>query len=310
MKIITWWYYWSRYLLRTKHEAAWKRAGIRYVNRPFLNREETNQQIAQGLSKADPLMICRIGANEAFTMRTFEFDHNKNKKKALQQLCNCAGFFPEEEKYAYQFLETMKKAYQEVDICGVLECPFDDYFIHKYMRRNCKITLLHCLEPFLLAEPWTMKLQNKKVLVIHPFEQSIRKQYAKREMLFSTPNLLPEFELLTLKAVQTAAGEKDERFTTWFEALEYLRDEAYKIDFDIALIGCGSYGLPLAAEIKKMGKQAIHLGGGLQILFGIKGRRWDENPMINQFYNEHWIYPDESETPKASSLVENSCYWK
>ena len=44
-----------------------------------------------------------------------------------------------------------------------------------------------------------------------------------------------------------------------------------KFDFDVALIGCGAYGFPLAAKLKTAGKQAIHLGGVLQALFGIKG---------------------------------------
>ena len=45
-------------------------------------------------------------------------------------------------------------------------------------------------------------------------------------------------------------------------------------EFDLCLIGCGAYGLPLAAAVKKMGKQAIHIGGSLQLLFKIKGKCW------------------------------------
>lgn len=46
---------------------------------------------------------------------------------------------------------------------------------------------------------------------------------------------------------------------------------AMKINFDTAIIGCGAYGMPLAAQIKNAGRQAIHLGGAVQLLFGIKG---------------------------------------
>ena len=46
--------------------------------------------------------------------------------------------------------------------------------------------------------------------------------------------------------------------------------------FDVAIIGCGAYGMPLAAMLKQAGKQAIHLGGATQLLFGIKGKRWEE----------------------------------
>lgn len=310
MRLFSWWYYWGRYLLRTKASSIWKKLEFRFVEIPFLNQEETNRYLTERLSSSEPFMACRIGANEAFTMRTFEFEHHKNKKKALKQLCDCAGFFPEDEKYVYQFKDVMKRAYGEADVCGVLQCPFDDYFINQYTKKECKATILNYLEPFGLLNPWTAQLQDKRVLVIHPFEKTIRAQYKKREKLFEDKNILPSFELLTFKAIQTAAGEADSRFATWFEALHYMLEKIKYLDFDIALIGCGAYGLPIAAEIKRMGKKAVHIGGGLQILFGIKGRRWDENPAINRFYNEYWVYPDESETPRGSSMVENSCYWK
>lgn len=96
--------------------------------------------------------------------------------------------------------------------------------------------------------------------------------------MFDNPDILPEFELKTLKAVQTLAGEKEDRFKTWFEALNYMYTEAMKIDFDIAIIGCGAYGMPLASMLKEAGKKAIHMGGVTQILFGIKGKRWEEEP--------------------------------
>ena len=41
-------------------------------------------------------------------------------------------------------------------------------------------------------------------------------------------------------------------------------------NFDIALIGCGAYGFPLAAFVKGIGKKAVHIGGPLQLFFGIK----------------------------------------
>lgn len=72
--------------------------------------------------------------------------------------------------------------------------------------------------------------QRKKVLVIHPFEDSIRKQYEKRRVLFKNPQLLPDFELKTLKAVQTSGSATDERFATWFDALQYMCDECDRID--------------------------------------------------------------------------------
>ena len=81
-----------------------------------------------------------------------------------------------------------------------------------------------------------------------------------------------------------------------------------KLNFDIAIIGCGAYGFPLAAAVKRMGKQAIHLGGATQLLFGIRGNRW-ENSELRRFFNEYWVKPGIDEIPSHAGKIENGCYW-
>ncbi|MCR5064109.1 MAG: hypothetical protein K6A89_12590, partial [Treponema sp.] len=109
---------------------------------------------------------------------------------------------------------------------------------------------------------------------------------------------------------QTIAGNTD-GYSSWFEALEATKKKIDEVDFDIALLGCGAYGLPLGAYIKSKGKTAIHIGGALQLLFGIKGNRWivNDDPVI-QLFNEYWTYPFDSDTPPNSNIVENNTYWK
>ena len=58
-----------------------------------------------------------------------------------------------------------------------------------------------------------------------------------------------------------------------------------------------------------MGKSAIHMGGAIQHLFGIKHARGLNNPSIKKDYNEFWVFPDESERPKGSEKIEGGCYW-
>ncbi|MCD7883766.1 MAG: hypothetical protein LUI87_08725 [Lachnospiraceae bacterium] len=81
------------------------------------------------------------------------------------------------------------------------------------------------------------------------------------------------------------------------------------MDFDVAIIGAGAYGLPLAAYCKERGAQAIQMSGATQILFGIKGKRWDDHPFISSLYNEYWVRPNESETPPLKQKVEGGSYW-
>ena len=190
------------------------------------------------------------------------------------------------------------------------------------LNENVHKVQLETLYPFFVNKPWTLALKGKKVLVVHPFDQSIRYQYLHRDKLFENKDILPEFELITFRAVQSVAGTKTP-FKDWFEALKYMEDKISEIDFDICIIGCGAYGLPIAAHVKKIGKKAFHLGGGTQLLFGIKGKRWEENyPKVwnyrpnesintnyNDLFNKFWGYPDEKEKPDNAKSVENACYW-
>jgi hypothetical protein len=190
----------------------------------------------------------------------------------------------------------------------------EEYFIRKYMPKCEATTFLQNLESFRCKNnPWTSALKDKKVLVVHPFSELISNQYNNyRNMLYHGTDILPRFDLRTVKAVQTIAGNKDSRFDTWFDALDYMVDESLKQEFDIAIIGCGAYGFPLAAELKKHGKQAFHLGGVTQTLFGIRGKRFDEAEdysLLRNFYNEYWCHPAEGDKPQGFTNVEGGCYW-
>ena len=89
-----------------------------------------------------------------------------------------------------------------------------------------------------------------------------------------------------------------------------MQNDIDKIDFDIALLGCGAYGMPLGSFIKtKKKKTAIYIGGGLQILFGIKGTRWDSHEVVSNLYNSYWTRPSDLEKPNNHMSVENGCYW-
>lgn len=287
-----------------------------YANHCVLGLNRTNKAISEMIQSGKPFMVARFGNTELSVMtsvlkrRIFgsTTENDARLEEWFQNLQDLSGFFPDQIEMVEQFTDLMLDSCKAVDVLAMYHCHMDDYMVTEYMRK-CKVTFLNHIEPWRCINPWTAALQGKKVLVIHPFDESIRQQYQKRNQLFLNANVLPEFELKTLKAIQTIAGETDERFSTWFDALEYMYQEAMKIDFDIAILGCGAYGFPLAAKIKRAGKQAIHMGGVTQILFGIKGRRWLDNPRSGIAFNDTWVFPKDSETPKKCNIVENHCYW-
>lgn len=225
-------------------------------------------------------------------------------------MANNAGFFPADDASLDAISEMYLDRLKQVDVMGVWFNQFEDVICNTYCR-DTKLIDLHCLEPFRFTNPWSAELAGRKVLVIHPFAESIRRQYAeKRRLLFPSADVLPDFELNTLQAVQSIAGSKV-GFDTWFDAYRHMCDEMARIDFDVCLIGAGAYGLPLAAFAKDLGKQAIHLGGVTQILFGIKGARWEREyaDSTAMLFNEYWTRPLASETPAHKERVDRGCYW-
>lgn len=259
----------------------------------------------------EPFMAARVGFNEMSMMKAYDF-HKKGKfKDVLTNMCDAAGFFPYDYELGYPFLKLMEEAFSEVDVLALMNSPLEDYYANHYLRAEAQVTPFQVMDFWNYADSWTKALEGKKVLVVHPFVDTIQKQYEKREKIFTNEKFLPQFELTTYKAVQTAGGEKDSRFSTWFEALDFMSGEIAKLDFDIAIVGCGAYGFPLAAGIKKTGRQVVHMGGVSQILFGIKGNRWmKKNSTIVPFMNEEWIWPSPEETPVDVNKMEGGPYFQ
>lgn len=285
----------------------------KYNGKSILKDLDGQLCIYNRLSLAKPCMIGRFGAVELLLINHYlriknhiSLDYSKNIR---EQAKYCAGIFPNDNKTLNKVAEIYLNAIKDLDILAVWNFEDIEEYLVKYYTKNINLIDLDSISSWKHNQfPWTKYLENKKVLVIHPFKKSIEKQYKNRDKLFINKDILPEFkELIVLKAVQSIGGSTE--FDDWVEALEYMKSEIDKIDFDIALIGAGAYGLPLASYIKKKGKQAIHYGGSLQMLFGIAGKRWKINGDLDKLQNEFWIYPSDDEKPYTYKKTEGGCYW-
>jgi len=299
------------------------------------NPERASKIINQQLVKDCPCMIARFGSTELYCLANYLGTQKGFVKsfipflfakaepwwimpQRVSDLKNCSGFFSaDEEGQIERFCELMLADMKDVDILG--SWVSKEYLVETYITNAVRIHLPY-LEPYYANEPWTCALTGKKVLVVHPFAEQIKQQYTQnRTHLFEDTRILPEFEIKVLRAIQSLGGE-DNGFVSWFDALDYMKSEMDKIDYDICIIGCGAYGFHLAAHAKRMGKKAIHMGGATQLLFGIKGNRW-EDPMYGvkewglpygfytKMFNEFWIKPGEEGRPKNAEQVEGACYW-
>lgn len=308
--IIEYYYYYIKYVNRRVIWALFKKNwGVNYGRKVMLAKDG-NEILYHLIKNQKPFIAGKFGCTEIGAIsevRKTDLKLGKIRSSDRRTLLINSGFFPNDDEHIKKFAELYLDLMEHIDVLGVWNTRFEDYFVKKYLT-NSQLSNSQFLESYYFDKPWSSALKGKKVLVIHPFAETILSQYQKRELLFENKEVLPEFELVTLKATQTIAGNKSE-FNTWFDALDCMYEKAMAINFDIALVGCGAYGLPLAVKIKLAGKQAIHTGGATQILFGIKGARWDENPKVARMYNKYWVRPNAKEIPRNSEKVENACYW-
>jgi len=266
--------------------------------------------IKEELLNDKPSMIARFGSTEIKAIiypKMPQPFRSIIKDSFFSNMDILSGFFPSNEENIRKFSDLMIEDMKLLDILG--SWRIEERFLQKYYPSAQRIQL-SALEPYLQKDPWTEVLEGKKVLVIHPFNETIERQYIQnRTQLFKDKRVLPEFKSLeTIKAVQTIAGNRA-GFKDWFEALNFMKSEIDKKEFEIAIIGCGAYGFPLAAHVKRLGKKAIHLGGPTQLLFGIKGKRWIERDDFNSIINDHFIFPNFQDRPQNSTKVEGGCYW-
>lgn len=286
-----------------------------------LFNQQANDYIREKLRSGEPCMISKFGTIElnnlvSLTLINKKCDSMKEcfiklyyrllQNDYLDALCKNAGFFPNDTNLLPHFYDIYHKSIKNIDILG--SYIKEEIIFRDELQNAIKVNLDGYYAPFLFSNPWTIALTGKKVLLIHPFVEEAKIQYKKRSILWNDKDVLPEFTLITYKSVQSMLNIETPH-KTWFEALNKMQTDISKIDFDIALVGCGAYGMPIASYIKDMGKQAIHLAGWTQVLFGIIGKRWEDNPQVAPFINENWIRPDKNNIPNNASKIENGCYW-
>ncbi len=177
---------------------------------------------------------------------------------------------------------------------------------------------LRDIEPYYTDEirQWTRLLRGERVCAVSPFYLSLPAGYRARAEIWPNASrangLLPEFKSFSGVRSYFApliGGATHSWTTDWEGAVDKMEAEVLKTRARVVLIGCGGLGMILGARLKKKGLICVVMGGALQILFGIKGKRWNEHDTISRFYNENWITPKAAEIPPGANLIENGCYW-
>jgi hypothetical protein len=170
------------------------------------------------------------------------------------------------------------------------------------------------LEPYYVAaaSQWTQCLAGKKVAVVSSFTKTIQSQLKKE--VWSVPLFPADVEFSFVQtgyspSLALGKGTWPGGVNSWEDAADYVVKNVVYSGAEVALIGCGGLGMVIGGRLKAKGVSAIVLGGAIQVLFGIKGRRWANHDVISSFWTDQWVWPAEDEVPGGAVLVEGGCYW-
>jgi hypothetical protein len=233
-----------------------------------------------------------------------------------------AGIFPMTEASIKQWFKEYVKATMSVDCMAAgwyTPLARAELTYLSQIAPKAKLVPLRSIEPYYCTPDhhWTTALAGHRVTVVSSFVESMKEQIEFKDAVWGDKHktLLPSSTTWSFvrsyysPALALGRCEWPAPIQSWSDAVEYLEKDVLDTQPRIVLLGCGGLAMPLAGRLKKKGIICVVMGGAIQLLFGIKGRRWEQHPQISQLFNDDWILPSPSEIPKGASQVEGGCYW-
>lgn len=251
-----------------------------------------------------PRSIVRMGNVEATQMliKTDEIYH---------QMPTNAGFFGD-QKDLKEWRRAMYLALVNADLnLRVVSCP-SFYVCDEVLNKlQLFVPTLPYVEDIEFWKSLIINLNTNNLCFVSYFaeEMNQRKSLIKNKIFNDKKTQWHDTDPTLWKFVfsENTIKGNEPKDKTYNEVYQDLLKRCLESDAKIYFLACGCYGIPLCNDLKKAGKKAVYVGGFLQLLFGLKGKRWDDRELVNQYYNKHWKYP--SKKPKNAELVEGACYW-
>lgn len=297
---------------------------------PFTDQDKINSflylqnYLLEKIKKKEPFFIGRLSGNEpnlcgkVLTTKTLD-------KKLLCDMLTCAGIQMLSNEDIKQYVKLYNSSCKNSNILSVwsgsMYTQAKSYydFLDKMYPQQKRICA-QALEPFYFTDHSEYKyneiFKNKKVLIITSHKETTKQQLKHHANIFNKPIFDETTEFHIYKPVQQNGGNHDSN--SWLFHFDKMKNELIElnktIEFDIAMVSCGGFGMILSDFIySELKKNVIYVGGGLQLYFGIIGNRWKTHPIVSKLINDKWTNVVEEDKPPTLSsnprLCENSCYW-
>ena len=252
-----------------------------------LSNEEGNQWISEHFQRGGAFVAGRLSMGSELCLLTAFRNGHILDKTSCNGAHNNAGIYPETPEILRTYAEILSAALAQLNETDVMATFGLAAEVPILREMPTAVTKNRVLEPYYFGNPWSRHLKNKTVLIVHGFVPSIKCQLRRQSTLFSNPLVLPEFRPKFVHMPFAFGGRMPHgSYVETLEAVKTMIDNDG--EFDVAIVSTGAYGMPLAVYCKTAhNATAIAMGGGAQVLFGLKGHRWDSRQVIRKLYNSH-----------------------
>tara|TARA_R110002051_G_scaffold36286_1_gene79047 strand:+ start:1600 stop:2352 length:753 start_codon:yes stop_codon:yes gene_type:complete len=234
--------------------------------------------------------------------------------KPNKQLWTNAGLYGDYNSY----LDWKKLYIESIKECDVLSyvytCP------SFYISVGDTLTSLGIYKPMIPYFEWAeyylkffeiLSKKNKKIGIISSFYRDIIEQVKKITLIYPDfPDINPDL-FVVVESYNTNNNNVPEGHTGFNYTLQDLATRVLEHDdVDFWFVSCGCYGMPLQAILKNANKNSMYVGGLIQILFGIMGKRWENRPEVMNHLSIHWKTAEYLDVKTMGNLakIENGCY--
>jgi len=246
--------------------------------------------------------------------------HRKAYELALKYHCERqVGIYPSDARSVLAFAAFHARHVANLDWLGLFGAPMEPAIVAHH-RFAAKPIHYRDIEPdrSVPSDParcYLDSLRGKRLLLLAPFADLLRQRATQADFEGTWSRIGKRwFHPAGVDAIEFPYGydpETQRRFPTALHLFDHIVEQVERKPFDVALIAAGGLGIPLASRIKTLGRVAISLGGHLQVLFGVRGKRWREREFWQQnYFNAHWVAMPERYHPAAKDRVsDNGAYW-
>ena len=283
--------------------------------------------IQNALTNHSGFSLGKIGFSEQFFLNhpmVMQLSLNSRQLSAYQLLANVhclrqSGVFPTDFKFLTSFSDFFSKSVSRLDVLGLFGAPQELEIISRYQLSCCFLKYQDTEPdrsiPNNINVCYLPLFKNKRVLLIAPFAHFLQDR-AQANIFESVwqKTKKPWFDPLSVDSIEFPYAYELKTQKQFGNVLNLYEHICQKIDakqFDVALIAAGALAIPLADYIKSKNKIALSLGGHLQVLFGVKGARWKNDPVWpKQYFTPAWVdMPATYHPSNKDNLTDAGAYW-